>query len=199
MNQIPKSIKLLVGLLVAVSAIATSSFLLWSAISTRVSQALPQKCVEDGTYEPAATTMRTVRLPEFGLELAIPENYRTLKRESNRVEILHPDDYAFITCIDAGGEGLGHGYYSEYVTLVESGTADDRIREATSNGATVTPYNQGAFSGHIISRSGQGTAGSEFLGTIGNNDRLFNIYASCDCDTDRDDLDRLMAKVRPME
>jgi hypothetical protein len=198
MNRIPA--KPFVALLIAASTIATSSLLIWSAISTRISQALPQKCVEDGTYEPAATTTRTVKLPEFGLQVDIPENYRTMKRDRNNVEILHPDDYAFITCIAAGGEGLGHGYYSEYITL-ESKSAEDKIREAVSNGAVANPYNQGAFSGHIITFSADRGAfdRSQFLGTIGNSDRLFSIIPSCDCDTDREALTQLMARIKPLE
>jgi hypothetical protein len=198
MNRIPA--KPFVALLIAVSTIATSSLLIWSAISTRISQALPQKCVEDGTYEPATTTTRTVKLPEFGLQIDIPENYRTLKRDRNNVEILHPDDYAFITCIASGGEGLGYGYYSEYITL-ESASAEDKIREAVSNGATANPYNQGIFSGHIITFSSERSAfgRSKFLGTIGNNDRIFSVYASCDCDTEMEDLTRLMARISPLQ
>jgi hypothetical protein len=198
MNRIPA--RPFVALLIALSTIATSSLLIWSATATRISQALPQKCVEDGTYEPAATTTRTVKLPEFGLQIAIPENYRTLKRDRNNVEILHPDDYAFITCIAAGGEGLGHGYYSEYITLV-SESAEDKIRQAVSNGAEANPYNQGVFSGHIIAFSSERGAfnRSEFLGTIGNSDRLFSITPSCDCDTDSEDLTRLMARISPMQ
>jgi hypothetical protein len=199
MNQIPKPIKFILGILVALSAIATSSLLIWSAFSTTISQALPKKCVEDGTYEPASTTLRTVKIPEFGLEVSIPENFRTLKRQNGAVEILHPDDYAFITCIASGGEGLGHGYYSEYITAIESKTIDEVIVERVANEATATPYNQEPFSGYLITLSGIAREGTSFIGTVGNSDRLFDISPSCDCDTDREDLTRLMARIRPMQ
>jgi hypothetical protein len=198
MNRIPA--KPIVALLIAVSTIATSSLLIWSAISTRISQALPKKCVEDGTYEPAATTTRTVKLPEFGLQVDIPENYRTIKRDRNNVEILHPDDYAFITCIASGGEGLGHGYYSEYITLTEPQAAEDKIREAVSRNLEVTPYRQGIFSGHlIVTAANQGLMRFAFLGKVGNNDRLFSISPSCDCDSDMESLTQLMARIKPLE
>jgi hypothetical protein len=198
MNRISQWLKLLVGMMVLVSPLAISSALSLSASSSPIAQAAP-RCVEDSIYEPASDTTRTVKIPEFGIEVDIPENYRTLKRQSGAIEILHPDDYQFITCIVSGGEGLGHGYYSDYIAVVEFGAAADRIRQMVANGADVTPYNQGVFSGRIIATPARrGIANASFLGTIGESDRLFNIYPSCDCDTNTADLTRLMARIRPL-
>lgn len=68
-----------------------------------------QVCESDGNFEAASETHRIVELPEFGIQIKIPSNYRTMKRQDGSVEILHPDDFEHIQCVARGGLGA-HGY-----------------------------------------------------------------------------------------
>lgn len=49
---------------------------------------------------------RIVELSQFGIVVQIPENYRTLLRNSGDVWVLSPVDYDMITCWVRGGRGL---------------------------------------------------------------------------------------------
>ena len=198
----------------ALTLITASSIPMWSAVSTATTPVLPEpsqdtatlakkQCVEDGTYEPAASNTRTVQIPDFGIEVDIPENYRTMRRQDGAIEILHPDDYEFIHCMMSGGEGLGHGYYSEFIEVIESGQVEDELRELQASyeasNLETREYRQGNFSGYMLSSGSRRRFGrAMFIGRLDGNDRLFRITPSCDCDTEESEVVALLSKIRLM-
>lgn len=189
----------------------TSAALFTSAIfAPSVGQAQSgQLCETDGNYEPAAETTRTVELPDFGISVEIPENYRAMKLQDGSVQILHPDDFEWLQCIARGGTGA-HGYYSETIEQVEPDPSmslreqaiwsvgyainpDGRRRPAVGD---VTPYQQNGLNGYVVSSmSGYGVA---FLGTSPNSDQLLRVSASCDCEVEADAVTELLSGIKPL-
>jgi hypothetical protein len=181
-----------------IAASLFGSALLLPSVSVPVPPRSQRQC-EDSGYEPAATTTRTVEIPEFGIEVDIPENYRTMKRQSGAIEILHPNDYQFISCIMAGGEGLGHGYYSEYIEVLDADEMAEKIQQLTENNWDRREFRQGDFSGYMFTATYPRNPvrnGAMFLGKLAGNDRLFSISPSCDCDTEESQVTRLLANIR---
>jgi hypothetical protein len=194
--------------------IASSSLLFFvNSIFPEKIQAQPKLCSDDGNYEPASSTYKTVELPEFGIQVNIPDNYRTMKRNDGSVAIVHPDDFEHLQCMANGGLG-GRGYYSEVIQLVDR---DDSIslreqamrtrgydHDAQGNqilsSDNVLDYKQGDLSGYIAFTKNSPTFnGAVFLGEVPGTEKVLEIYPSCDCDTTVDDLKDLLSRVKWIE
>ncbi|PSN11387.1 hypothetical protein C7271_24680 [filamentous cyanobacterium CCP5] len=167
-------------------------------------------CSTDGDSEPPSDTLRTVELPDFGLAVDIPSNYRAMKRQNGTVEILHPDDFEMLRCIAQGGLGAS-GYYSETIELVEPDPAMS-LREqamwsvgyALEADGRLTPaytqmieYDQNGFSGYIV-RSSSGFAVT-FLGNYPGGADLLNVTAGCDCDVEMQAVTDLLSNITVLE
>ena len=167
-------------------------------------------CGTDGDYEPAAETLRTLELPNFGIAVEIPSNYRAMLRQNGEVEILHPDDFAMLQCLAQGGAGA-HGYYSETIQLVTP-DPDLSLREQAiwSVGygfdendnripayADIVEYNQGDLSGYIVqSLSGYAVT---FLGTYPGSRQLLEVSAGCDCSVEIEDVTEVLSRIMLLE
>jgi len=168
-----------------------------------------QVCETDGDYEPAAETMREVELPEVGVVVSIPENYRAMKMQSGAVQILHPDDFEWIQCLVGGGTGA-HGYYSETIDTVQP-ESDRSLEEQASwtvgysydedgdrePGATeVISHEENGFNGYIAtSMTGYSVV---FLGTMPESDDLLRVSAGCDCEVEAEAVTDLLSRIQPL-
>jgi hypothetical protein len=74
-------------------------------------QAQAQFC-RDPRSIPADETTRNLELPQFGMTLAIPSNFRAILRNNGTVEVVNPGTYEVLTCVAKGGQALGRGYAS---------------------------------------------------------------------------------------
>lgn len=194
--------------------LASSSLLLFvNSIYPEQTNARPKLCSDDGNYEPASSTYKTVALPEFGIEVDIPDNYRTMKRNDGSVEILHPNDFEVFECIARGGVG-GGGYYSEVLELVDRddsmslreqaiwsvGYGYDAQENRIPLADKVIDYKQGNLSGYIaIQTTSRARNSAVFLGEVPGTEKILKIYPSCDCDTTVDDLKDLLSRVKLTE
>jgi len=187
--------------------VALFSLLLLPTFSAQQTQAQAKLCSSEGNYEPRSPTSQTVRLPDFGLEVDIPSNYRAMRRQDGQVEILHPDDFAMLRCIASGGYG-GHGYYSESIELVERdrtlslkdqaigaiGYSNYTAGNRQPIAVNVSSYNRGGLSGYIvISDTNYAVV---FTGTLPGRSQLLQVSAVCDCDVEIEDVTRLLSKIR---
>lgn len=166
-------------------------------------------CATGETYAPAAATTRTVELANFGIQINIPSNYRTMRFQDGRVAILHPDDFALLQCLAQGGRG-GRGYYSEQIQWVAPDNALTLREQAQwSMGFEVTatgdrqPYatEVRAYEANGIAGYLSWTPGSysvTFLGTIPGYEDLLSISASCDCEVEPEAVLTLLDGVRPI-
>lgn len=167
-------------------------------------------CETDGDYEPPAETMRAVELPDLGVVVSIPENYRAMKLQSGAVQILHPDDFEWIQCLVRGGTGA-HGYYSETIDTVPP-ESDQNLEEQAAwtvgysydedgnrePGATeVIPHEENGFNGYIAtSMTGYSVV---FLGTMPESDELLRVSAGCDCEVETEAVTDLLSRIRPLD
>lgn len=92
-----------------------------------------ENCPEEAQYEGvrASSSYRTVELSEYGLEVDIPSNYRTLKFQNGATGIVHPQDYALLQCI-AQGRGYGRGFYSEQIFWLDKNPSNNLLEQAKS-------------------------------------------------------------------
>jgi len=178
----------IIALLILYSLSLFSTFIPKSAIA--------QSCPEEELHigEKPSEITRRVKLPKFGVEISVPENYRVMLRNSGEVEILHPQDYALWRC-NMEGRGYGRGYYSEYIRLITRNpqlSLEAQIQKEYPQ-AEITRYSQGSLSGYIVINK-DGLILPEFIGnhpTVKN--KLINIYTNCDCDVELTDLTDLLS------
>ncbi|MGP1385805.1 MAG: hypothetical protein ACTS2F_19765 [Thainema sp.] len=193
------------------TGLASIALLISAVIAPSGVQAqLSQQCETDGSYEPAAETTRTVELPDFGISIEIPENYRAMKLQDGAVQILHPDDFEWLQCIARGGTGA-HGYYSETIEQVEPDPAMSLREQAIwsvgyatnpdgSRSPAVTdvvPYQHSGLNGYVVSSMSGYSA--VFLGTSPDSDQLLRVSASCDCEVEAEAVTDLLAGIKPLD
>ncbi len=154
----------------------------------------------------ASATRRTVELPDIGVAVAIPENYRTMQMQNGAVRILHPSAFDMLQCLARGGRG-GHGIYSETIKLVEDDLTMNLREQATSLGgynqgpdgrkmptaSQVIPYEKGGLSGYIV--ASEYGYGASFLGAIAGRDSLVEVSAGCDCQVGIDAITDLLPHI----
>ncbi len=63
-----------------------------------------QELCRDIGFVEASETYRTLELPQFGINIDIPENYRAIARNDGSIEILDPGNFELISCIARGGK-----------------------------------------------------------------------------------------------
>jgi hypothetical protein len=179
-------------------------------ISSKTAQAQYRDCgLIRRTNEPPSSSLRTIRLEQFGIQVSIPENFRTILRQNNTVEIVHPDDFAMIECVAQGGRG-GHGYYSEMIRLVSQdpslslreqaiwsvGYGYDINQNKIPIATQVIEYNQLPLSGYIVtSRTGSSV---NFVGNVTGRTEILYIDASCDCLVEVKNLTTLLSRIQPL-
>lgn len=156
-------------------------------------------CPEEHLYsgqQPSSTTRR-VRLPQEGIEISVPSNYRVVRRGNGEVEILHPADYALLRCV-AEGRGYGRGYYSEIIVLIprkRNLTLLEQIKRDFSGKQVVSSYQRGVLSGYIIQSRGNFSLPG-FVGVHpSRGDVLLVISASCDCEVEMQDFLETLARL----
>lgn len=173
-----------------------------------IAQTPPLCEVNENTWEEPSPRTRTIVLKDWGMQVDIPRNYRTMKRQDGSIEILHPQDYAMIQCIHQGGNG-GHGYYSESIRPVTrqlhqslqeqarwlGGWSEDEQGKRHPLG-TLEAYNNNGFKGYLVfSPSNYSVA---FIGTFQGQRQLWVIDAACDCEVDRSSLVDLLQRIHPL-
>ena len=176
-------------------------------VSSKTAQAQYRDCgLIRRTNEPPSSTLRTIRLERFGIQVSSPENFRTMLRQDGNVQILHPDDFAMIECLAQGGRG-GGGYYSETIRLVSQDPSlslreqaiwsvgydyENKIPIATQ----VIEYNQLSLSGYIV--KSQTGSSVNFMGNVIGRTEILKVNASCDCLVEVKDLTTLLSRIQPL-
>lgn len=165
-------------------------------------QAQPgQVCEGDGEFEPPSDTTRVVELQQFDVSVMIPENYRVMGMQDGSVQILHPDTFERIQCVQNGGIGAG-GYYQESlqsIAPVATMTVREQLTSMLYNpdAIAITPYEQNGLDGYIAYN--QGDYSALFLGTIPGSDQLLRVLVACDCEIRLESLTELLAEIRPLQ
>ena len=157
-------------------------------------------CDRSSDYEPPVDTVRTVELPNLGVSVSIPANYRAMQLQDGSVQILHPTDFEWIRCTAGGGASRGSGYYFDGLQKVQPELditlEDQAIQMMGSRNYEIMPHEQNGLEGYIV-RSTHGHS-VFFLGTVPGVDHLIQVVAACDCEVYVDDVVEMLAQVRPL-
>ena len=152
----------------------------------------------DQTNESRSSSLRVVSLEQFGIQVSIPENYRTMLHQDGSVEILSPRDFAMTQCIAQGGRG-GRGYYSESIEFVKQDPSLSLREQASLSAgvaAQVIEYNQFPFFGYIVTSGRRSSV--TFIGHIVGKTEILKVRAGCDCPVEVEDITTLLSRIQPL-
>lgn len=150
--------------------------------------AQPGYCNDPGPI-PATEATRELELPQFGVTLTIPSNFRSILRNNGAVEIVNPGTYEVLTCVAQGGQALGRGYASIIVRSINNSENLDLqqfVKQNTRLQGRISPYSLGDQQGYLLeSRSDRG---AQFWIKPADSSEVVVISAGCDCRGMRDQL-----------
>lgn len=145
-------------------------------------------CPDPGPI-PATETTRELELPQFGVSLTIPSNFRSILRNNGAVEIVNPGTYQVLTCVAQGGRALGRGYASIIVRSVnnsENLELQQFVGQNTRLQGQISPYALGDQPGYLVQSRSDNSA--QFWFKPVDRSDVIRISAGCDCRGMRDRL-----------
>ena len=153
-----------------------------------------QSCNTSTPYESASSTLRSVELPDFGIKVDIPSNYRTMKRQDDSVLILNPKDYEFLQCMASprGSQRDARGLYSEQIQLITREAAAQTLQNLSTE-SEFLEYKQGKLSGYLITTSRRSS--TMFVGSVSGSEKFLLISVGCDCEVNVQDLSNLLGRI----
>ncbi|MBI4784597.1 MAG: hypothetical protein HY785_25275 [Oscillatoriophycideae cyanobacterium NC_groundwater_1537_Pr4_S-0.65um_50_18] len=149
-------------------------------------------CSDPGPI-PATETTRELELPQFGVTLTIPSNFRSILRNNGAVEIVNPGTYQVLTCVAQGGQALGRGYASIIVRSVnnsENIELQQFVEQNTRLQGRISPYALGNQPGYLVQSRSDSSA--QFWLKPADRSDVVVISAGCDCRGMRDRLVSLL-------
>ena len=168
--------------------------------SSKNSLVSPLKQTSCPSYYPTYTrssTNRTVSLPQFGIAIDIPDNYRTMLRNDGSVAILDPTVYELLKCIANGGSAPGMGFSSELIELIPNPSELPILELASQyqSGDSVSLHHLQGLEGYILANGFSASYWVEIPGI--NGVVVFSDY--CDCGADINEniefMQELLGKV----
>ncbi|MBD1875004.1 hypothetical protein H6F75_16065 [Nodosilinea sp. FACHB-131] len=145
-------------------------------------------CPDPGPI-PAAETTRELELPQFGMTLTIPSNFRAILRNDGEVEIVNPGTYQVLTCVAQGGRALGRGYTSIIVRSVnnsENLELQQFVEQNTHFKGQIFPYDLDDQTGYLV-QSRSDSSAQFWLQPVNHLDVVV-ISAGCSCKGMREHL-----------
>ncbi|HEY9886996.1 MAG TPA: hypothetical protein V6D02_01255 [Candidatus Obscuribacterales bacterium] len=145
-------------------------------------------CADPGSVS-ADETSRELELPQFGVTLTIPSNFRAILRNNGAVEIVNPGTYQVLTCVAQGGQALGRGYASIIVRSVNNSENLDLqqfVEQNTRLQRQISLYSLGDQSGYLVQSRSDSIA--QFWFKPVDHPGVVVISAGCDCLGMRDHL-----------
>ena len=155
--------------------------------------------ISEGSEDPANTT-RVAEIPEFGISVTIPENYRTMKFEDGSVQVMPPNVYRWFQCLASGGVAY-HGYYFEEIQQVAPASSMSlraQISEIAGNSssADMMVYQQNGLDGYVAAYPDGW--GAVFLGKVPGSDQLLQVSTGCDCEVGVESVLELLSRFGPL-
>lgn len=158
----------------------------------------------DRKFTPSSTT-RTVDLKQFGIQVKIPNNFRTMLRNDGEVWIVNPVDYDLIACSVRGGIG-GRGLYHPYIRRrpnpsglpvhqwVSQRERLKKIQRGKFYRSSVQPYQVSGLDGVLVESGSRLVQPSYFMAVPGMRD-VVEIGVGCDCDVRNKELVEFLKNV----
>jgi hypothetical protein len=182
------------GSLGILSFIFMGFYLSTSGVQPAMSQ---QELCRDAGYVAPSRDMRTVELPQFGIDLNIPENYRTMARKDGSVKIMDPSHFELVSCIARGGKVLdphgSWGFSIHQVSNPENLTLPDLVAQIeASEHIKLYKYNLDNTNAVIVHDRGRATA--YFISPKIN--KVVAMHVGCDCTVGLEDIVRELNRTR---
>jgi len=175
----------------------TNLLLLSSILDSHPAIAQEELCRDIGEVAPSET-LRTLEIPRFGINIDIPENYRTLALNNGSVQILDPGSFELVSCLARGGETpFARGMSSFTIHLDNNPRNLSLLRLAQQDGLYDGNSYRYNLSGTevVIAESGGGySVGAWF--TPPRIDGVVVMEVSCDCEVDRNDIVFELDRIR---
>jgi hypothetical protein len=153
-------------------------------------------CRETGRNAPAKTS-RTLELPQFGIDIDIPKNYRAMSLKNGSVGILDPDQFEILSCTARGGKVLGaHGWYLFSIRKIENFKKAgllDVVKQ--SEQSQYTNYNKYNLDGTMAIITSTGSSASAWF-IPPNTQKIVIMTVSCDCRIGPEDIIKELNKTR---
>ncbi|WP_156119994.1 hypothetical protein [Leptolyngbya sp. KIOST-1] len=165
--------------------------------------AQPESYCDDPGSVAAADTTRELELKQFGVELAIPSNFRAMLLNSGTVKIVDPGTYELLVCIARGGEALGRGYAQTRVRTEENPDNLDLrqlVEQNIHENQDISPYSFDGQQGYLVTQASNdqpvGIPDSYAALWIETDEAhgAVVISRSCDCSGQRDRLLSLLER-----
>ncbi len=156
------------------------------------------------TYEPTASTLKTIRLESLGIEVDIPTNHEIIINEhDNSIEILDPNDFKFVQCVRQGGVG-GRGicpqviqFENRHDLVALREEAISYIQQARQNGSKIARLieynNHDTLSGYIVVG---GETSVFFMGSFDNKSQALRVSIACDSYVLPEEIFLLLSRIR---
>lgn len=154
-------------------------------------------CRDIGEVAPSQT-LRTLELPQFGINIDIPENYRALAQNDGSVQILDPGNFELVSCVARGGEAPFERGMSRLTIRPVNNPRNLPLltlsqQEEIYDGSYYR-YNLDGTQAIITESSAGYSVGAWFVSpTI---DEVILVEISCDCELSRDDIVMELDKTR---
>ncbi|NJR40209.1 MAG: hypothetical protein HC781_17010 [Leptolyngbyaceae cyanobacterium CSU_1_4] len=161
---------------------------LWGTVPSQSAIAQPEYCHDPGPI-PATEAIKELELPQFGVVLSIPANFRSILRNNGAVEIVNPGTYEVLTCVAQGGQALGRGYASVIVRAINNSeqlNLQQFVEQNTRLQGHVSSYSLGDRQGYLVESRSDNSA--QFWINSPNHLEVIVISAGCDCKGMRDRL-----------
>lgn len=166
-----------------------------------------ENCLDyDRDFEPSPQK-RTVELKQFGIQVQIPKNFRTMLRNDGEVSILSPVDYDLIACSARGGRGAGRGLYYRYIrrlpnpfnlplhNWVSQRERRKKIEMGDWYQNSMKPYQFFGLDGVLV-ESGFRLKRPSYFVEIPGIDDVVEIGVGCDCDVEDKDIFEFLKNIK---
>ncbi|TVQ18063.1 MAG: hypothetical protein EA367_15810 [Leptolyngbya sp. DLM2.Bin15] len=167
-----------------------------------MAQAPGQEICEDNP-ERASSIRKTVDVPELGIRVEIPENFRVALMPRGVHEIISESEFELLSCGARGGYVRGRGRYVEEIGIVENPSQLDSltliintIQESIYREGQSVFYTGELFSAIVVnapSRTGFGNIGA-WIQNPSSQEVVF-VKIGCDCDVDLTSMFRILSRM----
>lgn len=182
---------------------ACAGAFIFSGIGSGPAIAQPESFCNDPGSVAAAETTRELELEQFGLELAIPSNFRAILMNNGNVKIVDPGTYELLACTARGGNALGRGYAQTLVRTVENPNNVDLrqlVEQNIRENQEISPYTFDGQQGYLVTQAqNQAVRGipdsfAAFWLAVDDVPGAVVISTTCDCSGQRDRLLSLLER-----
>ncbi|MFQ3617755.1 MAG: hypothetical protein SNJ57_12270 [Cyanobacteriota bacterium] len=147
---------------------------------------------------PASENLRTLELPQFGVAIAIPANFKTRTLPDGTVEILDPGTFEVLSCVEQGGRAIApRGTYSFRVSSLPN-PAGLSLPDLLEQQGEIDPSAQSGNVNNLpvlITRSEPGYTVRAWL-PHPTSQRVIVLVESCDCELEYDDMRFWLQRTR---